>query len=106
MLAPESPFYRELALECIAKCITVDLFLAVTLKYKSLDVATMAPITGITGGDLYVYADFDVVLHGEKLYYHLFRNLTRVTVSDVMVKMRVSTGITVSEYFGQFMSYQ
>ena len=65
MIAPESPFYRELALECIAKCITVDLFLAVTLKYKSLDVATMAPITGITGGDLYVYADFDVVLEDD-----------------------------------------
>ena len=32
MLAPEGPFYRELALECVAKCITVDLFLAATVK--------------------------------------------------------------------------
>ena len=71
-----------------------------------MDVATMSPITGITGGDLYPYADFDVVRHGEKLYYHIFRNTTRVTASDVMVKMRVSTGLTVSEYFGQFQSYQ
>ena len=65
MLAPESDFYRQLALWCVPKCITVDLFLAVTIKYKSLDVATMCPLTGITGGDLYLYADFDVVKHGE-----------------------------------------
>ena len=61
MLSPEHNFYRELAHECLAKCVTVDLFLALTLKFKSLDVATMAPISGITGGDLYLYADFDVV---------------------------------------------
>lgn len=105
MLAPESNFYRELALECISKCITVDIFLAVDTKKQSLDVATMAPISGITGGDLYLYPDFDVVKHGEKLYYHIFRNLTRVSVSDVMIKLRVSSGLTVTEYFGQFGSY-
>lgn len=65
----------------------------------------MAPITGITGGDLYLYPDFDVVKHGEKLYYHIFRNLTRVCASDVMIKLRVSAGLTVTEYFGQFGSY-
>ena len=32
MLAPEHNFYRELALECISKCITVDLFIAVDTK--------------------------------------------------------------------------
>lgn len=41
MIAPEHTWYRELALECISKCIVVDLFIAVTLKHKSLDVATM-----------------------------------------------------------------
>ena len=106
MLTPEHDFYRNLANECLAKCVTVDLFLALTLKFKSLDVATMAPISGITGGDLYLYADFDVVQQGEKLYYHIFRNLTRYYASDVMVKLRVSTGLSVQEYFGQFGVYQ
>ena len=105
MLAPESTFYRDLALDLTSKCIAVDLFLASTVKYKSLDVATMAPVAGITGGDIYLYTDFDVTKHGEKLYYHIFRNLTRVTATDVMVKIRVSTGLTVNEYFGQFQSY-
>jgi len=60
----------------------------------------MAPITGITGGDLYLYPDFDAVKQGEKLYYQLFRNLTRITGTDAMIKIRVSTGLTVEEYFG------
>ena len=106
MLAPEHDFYRQMALDAISKNITVDLFVALTLKYKSLDVATIAPISSITGGDLYLYADFDVVKHGEKLYYNLFRNLTRVTGTDCMLKVRVSTGLTVSEYFSSFGSYQ
>jgi len=69
MLKPETEFYRELALDCISKCITVDLFLALTLKHISLDVATLQPITGITGGDLYLHTDFNSTAHGEKLYY-------------------------------------
>ena len=106
MLAPESTFYRDLALECMPKCIVVDLFLALTLKHVSLDVATMAPISGITGGDLHLYSDFDVVRDGEKLYYHIFRSMTRVVGTDCMIKLRVSTGLSVVEYFGSFGSYQ
>jgi len=60
MLTPEHDFYRQLALECVGKCIAVDLFLAFTQKHVSLDVATLQPITGITGGDLYLHADFNV----------------------------------------------
>lgn len=67
--------------------------------------ATLAPLTGITGGDLNFFPDFDCVQHGEKLYYQIFRILTRVSASDVMIKLRVSTGLTVTEYFGQFGSY-
>lgn len=74
-------------------------------KKQSLDVATLAPLTGITGGDLNFFPDFDSVQHGEKLYYQIFRILTRVSASDVMIKLRVSTGLTVTEYFGQFGSY-
>lgn len=106
MITPEHDFYRTFALDCISKNICVDLFLALSLKFKSMDVATMAPVTGITGGDLRLYSDFDVTRHGEKLYYDIFRSLTRVSGTDCMMKVRVSTGLTVTEYFGQFGSYQ
>jgi hypothetical protein len=41
MLAPEHTWYRELALDCNSKSIVVDLFIAVTIKHMSLDVATL-----------------------------------------------------------------
>lgn len=40
--------------------------------------------------------------HGEKLYYELFRNLTRPIGSEVMLKVRASKGLAVAEYFGSF----
>ena len=55
MMSPENEFYSALGKECIDKRITVDLFVAITPKYLSIDVASMAPICGITGGDLFVY---------------------------------------------------
>lgn len=48
------------------------------------------------------FAKFDAQKHGDKLYYELFRNLSRATGSEIMVKARCSTGFTVTEYFGGF----
>lgn len=70
-----------------------------------MDVATIQPIAGITGGDIYLHADFNSQIHGEKLYYQIFRNMTRIVATDCMIKVRVSTGLTVSEYFGGFGVY-
>jgi hypothetical protein len=53
-----------------------------------------------------LHVDFDCNSHGEKLYYQIFRNMTRVIATDVMIKVRVSSGFTVSEYFGPFGIYQ
>jgi hypothetical protein len=36
---------------------------------NSIDLTTIAPIAGITGGDVHFYQNFDVVKHGEKMYY-------------------------------------
>ena len=102
MMAPEHDFYVALGKECVDKRITVDLFLAITPKYPSVDVATMAPVCGITGGDLYVHQDFDVTEHAEKLYYQVFRNMTKVVGIDVTMRIRCSTGLTACEYMGSF----
>ena len=40
--------------------------------------------------------------HGEKLHYEIFRILTRNQASEVAIKARTSTGLTVTEYFGSF----
>jgi protein transport protein SEC24 len=62
--------------------------------------ATVAPIAGLTGGSIYFYPNFDVTKQGEKIYYDLFRTLTRPTVTEVEFKARCSSGFTVTEYIG------
>lgn len=91
-----------MAQSCIDWNICVDIFFATVASQTSVDLATMAPICGRTGGDLIYFENFDVYAHGEKLYYHVFRNMTREVATDVMCKMRVSTGLTNVEYIGSF----
>lgn len=106
MMGPGNPFFLDLAHKCVKECIAVDLFLAIPPKHPGVDIATMAPICGFTGGDIHYYHDFDLVAHGEKMYYSLFRTLTRQTVTDVTVKVRCSTGLTITDYYGSFLNFQ
>lgn len=46
--------------------------------------------------------NFDINKHGEKLHYEIFRLLTRTQGSEVAIKARTSTGLSVVEYFGGF----
>lgn len=80
------------------------MYIGVNQTNLSIDLTTIAPISGITGGNVYFYQNFDVTKHGEKIYYELFRSLTRPTVSEVECKARCSTGLTVVEYIGGQMS--
>jgi len=64
--------------------------------------ATLNVAVGATGGDIVYLPKFNSERHGEKLYYELFRCLTRPVASNVMVKARCSTGLSVTEYFGGF----
>lgn len=48
------------------------------------------------------FSNFDINKHGEKLHYEVFRILTRTQGSEVAIKARTSTGLTVTEYFGGF----
>ena len=54
----------------------MDLFYAMN-HYKQIDLATIAPISLLTGGDVLMYSPFDIMIHGEKLHYDIFRILTR-----------------------------
>lgn len=102
LVSPEHDAYTKMAEECIGSSTCVDLFFAVVADQVSVDLATMAPICARTGGDLIYFDNFDVYNDGERLYYHVFRNMTRDVVTDIMFKMRVSTGLTNVEYIGSF----
>jgi len=73
MMQPENEYFVNLGKDCVAKCITVDLFFAFSQKEQaavtSFNIATLAPVAGLSGGDVILYPKFDVVTHGEKLYF-------------------------------------
>jgi len=101
ILSPENDHYQAMATDCVKQHIAVDLFVTYN-ALRSVDIASLAPIASLTGGEVYFYPKFDVNKHGEKLHYELFRNLTRTQGSDVVMKARTSSGFTVTEYFGGF----
>lgn len=109
-MSPANDFYQKLAQLCLHNRITVDLFFAFSEKQMQMsssnDIATIVPLAGITGGDVILYPKFDVYKHGEKLYYQIFRNLTRIVGTEVAIRARVSTGLSVLEYIGSFMRSQ
>lgn len=66
----------------------------------------MSQAVKITGGDLVYLSKFTPSRHGEKLYFDLFRNLSKITASDVQVKARCSSGFSITNYFGGFGNYE
>jgi protein transport protein SEC24 len=101
LLTPANEHYTKLAQECVQQRIAIDIYYALN-SYKSIDLASIAVLPGMTGGDLNYLSTFDITKHGEKLHYLLFRALTRNQGTDVQIKARVSQGLTVAEYFGGF----
>jgi protein transport protein SEC24 len=104
MMQPAHDYFSELAAKCINERVCVDLYMAVSAVNQSVDLTTIAPVCGKSGGSIYFYQNFDVTRHGEKIYYDMFRSLTRVTATDVELKVRCSTGLTITEYIGGQMS--
>lgn len=79
----------------------MDLFFTIP-QLRQVDITTLAPLSSLTGGDLNYFMPFEVAKHGEKLHYQIYRILTRTQGSEVMIKARTSTGISVTEYHGTF----
>ena len=102
MLVPAHEEFKKLGQKCIENRTAIDLFIAQPPKKDSLDLATIAPLCGLSGGDLHFFPNFDLTEHAEKIYFAVFRAMTKVTGSDVRIKMRVSSGYTVTNYIGGF----
>jgi protein transport protein SEC24 len=64
--------------------------------------ASLSTVSSLTGGDILYLGGYNPKLHSEKLYYEVFRNITKARGTEVMIKARCSTGFSVVEYFGGF----
>lgn len=91
--------YQEMTELCIKERIGVDLF---ACTQGDIDLASIAPIVGMTGGEIYYYPVFNSAEAGEKLHFDIFRNMTRNMVYDVSIRARCSLGLNIESYFGGF----
>lgn len=97
---PQGKFYTTLAAECSKRFIQVDLF-ACGSGYS--DLATLSELPRITGGHLSYMPGFSIDTHEEKLYYDLFRLMTRAHGSEAIGRLRTSEGLVVDSYHGHFL---
>ena len=76
--------------------------MGVSRASESIDLASLNTVVSMTGGDTLYLGGFNPKIHSEKLYYEVFRNITKARGTEVMIRARCSTGFSVVEYFGGF----
>lgn len=96
---PQDPYYEKIASDCGKHGICVDVFL---FPHGYMDVATIGPLASVTGGTLHRYPFFRAQSQGEKLINEVKYSVTKTQGFDAMMRLRCSTGLRATEYFGSF----
>ncbi|KAI8910290.1 Sec23/Sec24 trunk domain-containing protein [Gorgonomyces haynaldii] len=94
---PQEYFWKKLGQDCASHGIGVDSYLFAS---SYTDVATVGVLSALTGGETNMYGSFDANRHGVKFANDLHRTLSRTYGYDGLLRVRVSTGLKVAEYFG------
>eukprot|EP00009_Paramoeba_aestuarina_P000921 CAMPEP_0201513142 /NCGR_PEP_ID=MMETSP0161_2-20130828/5248_1 /ASSEMBLY_ACC=CAM_ASM_000251 /TAXON_ID=180227 /ORGANISM="Neoparamoeba aestuarina, Strain SoJaBio B1-5/56/2" /LENGTH=488 /DNA_ID=CAMNT_0047909235 /DNA_START=122 /DNA_END=1585 /DNA_ORIENTATION=- len=102
LMEESSPFYKQLAIECVTKHVTVSIF---TYSNRYVDLPTLGALCQYTGGEVYQYRQW----FGErkKVAEYLFqrdlkRELTRETGYEAVLRFRASGGVRVKKHYGNF----
>lgn len=97
VLTPACAYYQELATQCVAAGCSIDLFLA---NNSFVDLASIGQVTKSTGGQVYKYTYFQSEVDGERFLSDLRRNLSKPIAFDAVMRVRTSTGIRPTDFFG------
>uniref|UniRef100_A0A671N7I6 Protein transport protein Sec24C-like n=1 Tax=Sinocyclocheilus anshuiensis TaxID=1608454 RepID=A0A671N7I6_9TELE len=92
-------FYNTLAKECVAQGCCVDLFL---FPNQYVDVATLGVVPTSTGGSIYKYTYFQAPSDQERFLNDLRRDVQKQVGFDAVMRVRTSTGIRATDFFGSF----
>uniref|UniRef100_A0AC34QJP2 Protein transport protein Sec24C n=1 Tax=Panagrolaimus sp. JU765 TaxID=591449 RepID=A0AC34QJP2_9BILA len=98
-LSPAVDYYSKLGEECIKVGCSVDLFL---FPNSNVDLASIAPVCSTSGGAVYKYQYFDADRDGERFLKDLQHNISRPIAFDIMMRVRTSTGIRPTGFYGNF----
>uniref|UniRef100_A0A8C9F9N0 SC24C protein n=1 Tax=Pavo cristatus TaxID=9049 RepID=A0A8C9F9N0_PAVCR len=99
LFQPQTSFYSNLAKDCVAQGCCVDLFL---FPNQYLDVATLGVVTYQTGGSIYKYAYFQLETDQDRFLNDLRRDVQKEVGFDAVMRVRTSTGIRATDFFGAF----
>ncbi|CEM07675.1 unnamed protein product [Vitrella brassicaformis CCMP3155] len=97
LLKPADEEYKALAVELTRVQISVELFLC---PNQYIDAASLAPLVKFTGGDLHYYSNFNASQQGDKLREELLHVLTRNMGWEAVMRIRVSRGWKITNFFG------
>eukprot|EP01105_Mastigella_eilhardi_P008566 TRINITY_DN2074_c0_g1_i4.p1 TRINITY_DN2074_c0_g1~~TRINITY_DN2074_c0_g1_i4.p1 ORF type:complete len:929 (-),score=221.78 TRINITY_DN2074_c0_g1_i4:134-2677(-) len=101
LYAPQGAFFAKLADQCALNRTSVDMFLC---AQAYTDVATLSDLPRASCGQLFFFPDFEVTRDWIRFEADLRRACTRSWGYDASMRIRVSTGLSVSEYSGNFYS--
>ncbi|KAF1373693.1 hypothetical protein PFLUV_G00241610 [Perca fluviatilis] len=99
LFQPQVGFYNTLAKECVAQGCCVDLFL---FPNQYVDVATLGVVPVSTGGSIYKYTYFQAQSDTERFLNDLRRDVQKLVGFDAVMRVRTSTGIRATDFFGSF----
>merc|ERR1712137_236277 len=99
---PQNSYYEDMANDCRRYRISFDHFLFAHGVQNYLDVASLLPLTKLTGGQMYYYTKFNYENDRLKFHYQLYRILTRTSGKSALVRIRTSPGVDVTQLRGSF----
>ncbi|KAI6243881.1 hypothetical protein M3Y99_00054500 [Aphelenchoides fujianensis] len=99
ILTEGTEFYKKLGVECVKAGVCTDVFL---FPNAHVDVASIAPVSRLSGGSVYKYQYFDAQKDGKRFLQDLHRDISRPIGFDVMLRVRTSTGLRPVGYYGSF----
>jgi len=99
VLTPQTKFYNDIGQECVSVGCSVDLFL---FNNAYIDIATLSQVSRLTGGQVYKYTYFQADLDGHRFIQDLRHNISRPVVFDAIMRVRTSTGVRPTDFFGCF----
>jgi len=93
------PFYKKFSAECSRVQISVDVFCSAA---PYADIASLSVLSKYTSGEVHHFPGFTAERDGAKLSADLRQTLTRNTVWESVVRIRIGKGFRINSFHGHF----
>ena len=99
LMQPDCDFYKNLAVDGSKQQVCIDVW---SCAGSYTDLATIGQLAKHTSGSVYHYPRFSDQVAGERLSRDLQHNLTRAQGWEAVMRVRVSRGLRISNFYGHF----